>query len=299
MSWIAIILVLVSALLHAFWNVLGKKINPSVAFFTACFSAGVLPLTPIVLPLLWGEGVLFKALFPYLIFTGIFQMLYAVGLALSYASGAISIAYPMARAIPVMLVAFISAMLGMSSLNGMNAYLGVFLVISGALLLPMYHFRDFQLGNYINRSTLFALLAAFATAGYSITDKLALDLMSSLLGHSSFEIALCYIWLQGISAVLFLLLVQSFRSVDRQGFILVLSQHKRSAFITGSIVTTTYLLVLIAMQLTENISYVVTLRQASIPIGALLGVFIFKESLGMTKALALVMLTVGVVLILV
>lgn len=299
MSWIAIILVLVSALLHASWNLLGKKVNPSVAFFSVSFSAGVLPLTPFVLPWLWGEEGLLSALFPYLVLTGVFQMLYAVGLALSYANGAISIAYPLARAIPVMLVAFFSALLGMGQLNGIEAYIGVLLVISGAFLLPMYHFRDFQIGNYLNRSTAFALLAALATAGYSLTDKLALDLMSSELNYSSFVIALCYIWLQGVSATLFLLFVQSFRAVDRARFISVISNQKKTALITGLMISMTYFLVLVAMQFTDNVSYVVALRQVSIPIGAMLGVIVLKESLGLTKALALIMLSVGVVLILV
>lgn len=299
MSWIAISLVLVSALLHASWNLLGKKVSPSIAFFSLAFIAGVLPLTPVAFPLIWGENELFKALFPYLLVSGFCQMVYVSGLALAYASGAMSVAYPLARAIPVMLVALVSAALGMSSLSGVSAYLGVVLVLAGAFILPMHHFKDFRTEHYANPSTVLALLAALATTGYSLADKLAIDLMSNKMMHSSLEIAITYIWLQGIFATVFLLILQSFRSADRHNLYDVLIGQKKTALITGSMITITYLLVLWAMQFTENVSYVVALRQASIPIGALLGVFIFKESLGLTKGLALVMLSIGVVLILV
>lgn len=299
MSWIAITLVLVSALLHAAWNLLGKKVSPSIAFFSLAFIAGVLPLTPVAMPLLWGERALFHDLLPYLLISGFCQMVYVSGLALAYASGAISIAYPLARAIPVMLVAVFSAMIGMSSLDGVSAYMGVSLVLVGALVLPMHHFKDFRAAHYLNRSTAWALLAAFATAGYSISDKLAIDMMSDRLKHSSLEIAIAYIWLQGVFATAFLLIQQCLRKVDRQRLARVAREQKKTSAITGFMITLTYLLVLWAMQFTENVSYVVALRQASIPIGALLGVLIFKETLGLTKALAFVMLTVGVVLVLV
>lgn len=299
MSWIAITLVLISACLHAAWNLLGKKVSPTVAFFSLAFMAGTLPLIPIIIPLLWLEWPAVVELLPVLAISGICQAVYCGALAKSYASGDMSVAYPLARAIPVMLVALMSSWVGMQSLLSWEAYLGVAMVILGAFLLPMRHFKDFCFSHYLNKSALLAIVAAMATAGYSIADKQAIDQLSRNIDYSPLLIATFYIWLESIAAGLFLLFAQLGRASDRADLRFVLTQQRRSVFITGFMITLTYLLILWAMQFTENVSYVVALRQVSIPIGALLGVFIFKESLGLPKALALGMLSTGVVLILV
>ena len=298
MSLTAILLVVLSAFMHATWNLMGKKVSPTVAFFSLAFFTGTLPLTPIALPLIISEMATLLAILPLLLLTGVLQALYGWGLAKAYAAGDMSITYPFARAIPVMLVALLSAAVGLQGLSGWGAYLGVALVIIGAVFLPMKHLRDLSFRNYLNLSTLYALLAALATTGYSIVDKLALDQLSAHLDDSALSIAIIYIWLQNILAGLLLFLGQVIRPVDRQELVRVLKTQYVNVFITGVMVILTYLLILWAMQFSDNVSYVVALRQISIPIGALLGVMVFKERLGLTKATALVMLSTGVVLIL-
>lgn len=298
MSLTAILLVVLSAFMHATWNLMGKKVSPTVAFFSLAFFTGTLPLTPIALPLIASHSTALLDILPLLLLTGIFQALYGLGLAKSYAAGDMSITYPLARAIPIMLVAVLSAVVGLQSLSGWGAYLGVVLVIMGAVFLPMKHLRDFSFRNYLNFSTLFALLAAAATTGYSIVDKLAVDQLSESLEYSALTIAIIYIWLQNISAGLIMFAGQMLRPIERAELFSVFKHQRLTVFITGIMVTLTYVLILWAMQFTDNVSYVVALRQISIPIGALLGVVIFKEVLGLSKACALVMLSFGVVLIL-
>ncbi|MDO6593712.1 EamA family transporter [Neptuniibacter sp. 1_MG-2023] len=298
MSWLAVSLVIFSALLHASWNLLGKKVSPTVAFFSLAFLAGTLPLTPIVLPFVWDQGAVLFHLLPLLLLSGFCQAIYCSALALSYAEGAMSVAYPLARSIPVMLVAVISSVLGMQALLSLEAYIGVFLVLLGAVLLPMQHLRDFKVGNYFSRCMLLALLAASATAGYSIADKIAIDQLADHLPQSGLIVAVIYIWLEGIAACIFLFTVQLVRADDRHKLKTVLASQKKSIALTGAMITLTYLLVLWAMQLSENISAIVALRQVSIPIGALLGVLLFKEQLGWVKSVALILLCAGVFLIL-
>ena len=59
----------------------------------------------------------------------------------------------------------------------------------------------------------------------------------------------------------------------------------------------TYTLVLISMAWAKNVSYVVGFRQLSIPIGVIMGVVLLGEPLYRPKALGVLIIMVGLVLI--
>lgn len=61
--------------------------------------------------------------------------------------------------------------------------------------------------------------------------------------------------------------------------------------------STTYGLVLYAMTMTENVSYVVALRQVSIVIGMVFGVFFLSEKLMPTRVLGSGLILLGLILI--
>ena len=61
--------------------------------------------------------------------------------------------------------------------------------------------------------------------------------------------------------------------------------------------TLTYAIVLIALAFAKDVSYVVAFRQASIPIGVLIGVVWFKEAMPLPKMLGTVILLIGLVLV--
>jgi uncharacterized membrane protein len=61
--------------------------------------------------------------------------------------------------------------------------------------------------------------------------------------------------------------------------------------------STTYGLVLLAMTMTENVSYIVALRQLSIVIGMVLGVVFLFERLLLTRVVGSVMILLGLVLV--
>jgi drug/metabolite transporter (DMT)-like permease len=108
----AIALVTVSAFTHAFWNLLGKRQNSSSAFFliaSAAASVGLLPLLAYyghALPRVPGSVWLL------IMATGVFQTIYYVGLAAAYRHGDMSVAYPLVRALPPVVIAAISLALG-------------------------------------------------------------------------------------------------------------------------------------------------------------------------------------------
>ena len=278
MSWFAIGLIALSALLHALWNFFGKKTNPSTGFFTLSVS-----MTPVLLlPFVWHSTsnltMLPTRFWELAVVSGICQSWYFASLAGAYRNGDISITYPLARSSPVIIVAITTLILGQGGVT-FSGFLGMCVIIIGSLLLPMQHFADFRISNYLHRSTVFALSAAFATAGYSIVDDRAVKLMADhLLSVPHLEIAILYIWVQAVLTAVPMLILQLVHRPWRLALIQTCRTNYRMALIASIAIASTYILVLWSMQYVENVSYVVAFRQLSIPIGVALGIGLLKES---------------------
>ncbi len=298
MSFTAILLVILSAFMHAGWNIFSKKHSPTAGFFalaswgTVCCFGPVLFLTTDILPLLW------SAIWWKLLFAGFFQAVYYLGLAGAYQRGALSIAYPLARAFPLCILVALVYITGQGSSFSVAGLIGLGSIFLGAIVLPMNSFKDFRLINYFNPSCAFALLAACGTAGYSFVDDSIMSIIKVLPGTSFdwarslmylvFESACTAVWLHG-----FLLFSQASRSTLQREFRVLL----KPALQAGLAIGITYGLVLLAMTQAENVSYVVGLRQLSIPIGTFLGILILKEKGSLPRYIGASTLFCGLVLV--
>ncbi len=95
----AIGLILVSALLHAGWNLIGKRTAQTVRFYAWAMGLGMLVFSPLLLT--WTDISRLPADFWYLLLaSGLCQTLYMTGLAKAYGRGNLNIVYPLARALP-------------------------------------------------------------------------------------------------------------------------------------------------------------------------------------------------------
>ena len=105
MSGLTLLLVLLSAITHAGWNLAGKKAGPSIGYFWLASLWGLLLGLPLVLPFTWP---LLLALSPpiwaWLLLSGLFQALYIWGLAEAYRRGELSALYPLIRSSPLILL---------------------------------------------------------------------------------------------------------------------------------------------------------------------------------------------------
>ena len=295
----AVILLLTSALTHAGWNLLSKKDQPSTASFLLANLFGTLLLVPL---LVYGRHQILETilpLWPLLLLTGFFQALYFLGLASAYKTGELSVAYPLARSIPSLLVTFMVFLFGRGEAIGIQAIFGISLIILGGFLIPLESFRDFSVQRYKSVAIIAALVAAVGTTGYSLIDDHALDLIwrdnSGSLNVNAL-LAFYYIGLQGLTTVfwqgLFL-----FMNKKEQQLLLVKAANPLSSVIKGGGIFLTYSLVLISMGYVTNISYVVAFRQVSIPIGLILGILLLKERSCAPKITAVILLFTGVVLV--
>ena len=287
----ALALIAVSVCLHAGWNVLGKRRAPSLAFFSLSMAAGGITLAPFLLigPSITGLPGEFWA---WLAASGLCQMLYMGGLAWAYARGEVSVLYPIARALPVVMVPIVSLwLLGRDEVSSEDMT-GMVLVVFGALCLPLSDPTARRLSTYFSPALGFALLAAVATMGYSLIDHQALMLMQQS-GYSPLMAGVQFMVMQALVTPLWALPLVLLLPTERHHLPLLWRNERPLMLWTGLMITTTYGFVLVALALSDEVSHVVALRQLSIPLGALIGIFWLNEKLSAFKALGLIIMLTG------
>jgi drug/metabolite transporter (DMT)-like permease len=297
MSSIAILLVSVSSVIHALWNLAGKRQNPSAAFFLISASCAAL----VTLPLLWIYrlvlGEIPALVWLFLAATGVFQAAYYIGLAGAYQGGEISVAYPLVRSLPVLLIALTSLALGKSfSLLGS---VGILAVAGGCLLIPLPDLRTFHWRYYLSSSLGLVLLAVLGTTGYTLIDNQALSILRSLPGRGlgNTGSAMLFLALENLVTALILGGYVGLTAGERRLLRSTKPQRMFAAAGTGVLITITYGMVLLAMAFTTNVSYIAAFRQLSIPLAAVLGFLVQKEHASAPRLLGIGTVVVGLTLI--
>ena len=300
MSTIAVTLVVISAVIHAGWNLLSKSNHPQPVFFFVSSLAGAVLLLPF--PLLYFDFVLGDIpvrVWLLLVATGFFMALYYIGLAGAYRSGDMSVAYPLARSVPVLLVAAVTFILDQGDRISASCLAGLALIFVGCFLIPQRRFGDIHLKNYFTPTCGLALVAAVGTTGYSVLDDKALRLLRSTpppdvpdipmaLLYACLQAAITCIWL-----ALYILVTHGWRSGIRSA----MRMKIRHAIFAGLAIHLAYGIVLISLAYVDNVSYVVGLRQLSIPLGALLGIMVLHEEPCVPKLVGTAIMFGGLLLV--
>jgi drug/metabolite transporter (DMT)-like permease len=290
---LAIVLVISSALMHALWNSIGKRTATGASFFAWATLAGTLMFSPLML-INWRMILELPTNFwLLLIVSGAFQAIYFTGLSKAYRSAELSIVYPLARSFPVLIVPVFAFLVhGDTQLTIANIF-AMTLIVLGALMLPLKRFRDWHLKSYMNSGVGWALVAALGTAAYSITDSEAVYIMRKE-GWDAFNAGSSFVVLQGISIAVW---VMGIIKLQGQDVMLESTVSKKVVLLTGFFVMATYLLVLVSMSMVAEVSYIVALRQLSIPIGVAIGALWLKEKLTMARVVGVCVMLVGLVMV--
>lgn len=299
MTLAAIALLLLSALLHATWNLLGKRQNPGTAFMLLANTLGTLALAPALLISPHTLGHFTPAVWGLVVLTGISQAVYYAGLAGAYRTGDLSLTYPLIRALPVLIVTGMALLLGQGDPPTALSLSGMGLIVLGCLVLPLRSFRQFQLRAYGSPAAGLALLAALGTVGYSLLDDRALRLLRSAGGLSSANVAitLVYAFVAGVSASVWTGLLVWLRREERAALGRIGRAELRQAAVVGLFIVVGYGLVLVALALVPSIGYAVAFRQLSIPLGTVLGVLYLKEPAYAPRLIGVALVFVGLVLV--
>ena len=299
MSTTAIILLLISAFTHAGWNFISKKEHPSQAFFLVSNTIGVICVFPILFYFRSRIPLVPPSVWLFVVISGLFLAAYLAALSGAYRSGDISIAYPLARSLPVIFILFATFILGKENQISWLLISGIILVVSGCVILPLNTFGNFHLANYQNLCCFLAMLSAVSVAGYTIVDDEALRQLRQLAGtpFNPIEGTLVYMVLEGICCSLWQCVFVSFSLRERKNITDILNDLKGPAAITGIGIYLTYGFVLASMNYVTNISYVAAFRQLSIPLGAIFGMSLLKEPRHPPKLIGVSTIFIGLVMV--
>ena len=278
MIGIAFVLVLLSAVLHAVWNFLTKRVSGNLSVLYIGITAMCVALLPFVLFFL-GQEPPEPSAYSFIIATGVVHALYFFVLSKAYKYGNISTVYPVARGFGVIGTA-IAAILW---LNESVSFLGLCGIVSTGLGIFVIG-ASVTIGSESRKGLWFALLVGCTMIGYSIIDKSAM---------SSVNPVIYIFWLFLLSM---LLLTPYMIVARRHELVLAWKQHKKSALIIGLGATAGYLLILYVFSIAQ-VSYVVAVRESSVVLGSFFGVLFLHEAVSIRKLIGIIMVVAGLIMV--
>lgn len=296
-----IILVVLSTFAHVTWNFICKAKMPSGAFFAVLTVIAMVILTP---GLYLGRAFFTTApaeFWVLLTISGVTQGVYSILLAKSYQRSDISVAYPLSRSIPVLLTPLVVAIFGVGKELPISVIIGMVLIFMGCLILPLKRFREVSnYLSYFNFGMVLIVLTAITTTAYSIVDGMAVKLLPTDGNDiGSITLGVFYRYCNNLAILLVLIPYILSSKFERQELISLLCGKERRSMLTAGVASCGYVLVLAAMTMTQNVSYVVAIRQLSIPLGAFMGIWLLKEPLTKPKLLGVILLVVGIITVVV
>lgn len=273
--------------MHATWNLLVRN-QRAVNMFFCITVVAVVGFLPIVLFAEFSAPPVLTAVPVNLGLGGLFLGLYYFGMSRSYSSGDFTVAYPLARALPVLMVACAEVALGDAPTA--LGWLGIVLIAAGSVVVPLQSLHELNFARYWNRTTIWILLAATGIAGYTVVDAAGLRQLPNGLPY-----ALRYAILEAmVGGALYWLLLRV------RGEAIVLPTRLpdwKFPIIATLFVFGSYSLILWAFQSDERASYVIGLRQISIVLGVVAGAYLFRERGARLRIPAALVITLGVILL--
>lgn len=283
MNIVALILVLISATLHATWNYLSKRANGGVPFiWLFTFIASI-----IYAPLFVAVVVHFQFKFTqlntiFILGSIVLHIIYFLLLFKGYKVGDLSIVYPVARGFAPMLTTLLAVVIFSEKLAFM-AYFGIACIILGIFLITGGT-RIFKKKENLP-AVFYGLVIAVAITSYTLLDKAAVSVVYI------YPLILDYLNTLGRLVILSPL---AFKNKDKVMY--EWKNHKREAIGVAILNSLAYIIVLSVLTFTQ-VSYVAPVREISILFGTLIGVKMLKEDVGIKRIIYSLLIVIGVVII--
>ncbi len=281
MSLLAIGLLVLSAGLHASWNLLLKQSRDKVIFNWWTILISFLFTLPL---LLWVKFELTGTAVGLVAASATFETLYLISLGQSYDRGDFSLVYPLARGSAPLFIA-LGALATLGEHPSRVGWVGIVLIVAGILASSAYGREKsirprFAAADPAVRS---ALLTGLFIASYSVVDKVG-------IAHLPVPVYLCLVF-GGITVLLapYLIAQRSWREVRDEW------RQAKGPIITVSILAfLAYALVLFAMR-QAPVSYVGSAREISVVFGGLIGTLVLKERFGLLRVATAAVIFAGIV----
>ncbi len=283
MTTLALSLVLLSAVLHATWNLFAKRAKSGVVFVWLSDAISVLVFAPLVV-------VLFVLESPHIGLPEIVLMLgssflhlaYFIALLRGYRAGDFSLVYPLARGTGPLL-ATLGAVVFLGEHPTLPALFGAILITGGAFFLTGGPAA--VRSNKAGKAALYGILTGVIIGVYTLWDTYAVaTLMIAPL-------------LQYYGSTIGRVVIMAPLALRRRSEISDLWQdHKPALFAVGILSPISYILVLTALAISP-VSYVAPTREISILLGALLGARLLAEGDTVRRLSASAAMMVGVIVL--
>src|SRR5215207_7258765 len=274
MTVTALLLVVLSAATHAYWNFLLKRSGGTQLFVGLSKVGEVVMFAPIFLIVVAPTLAQHHGLLSLAVVGAGFVLANYVCLAWAYSHGDLSFVYPLARGSILLFLPVLAYVTVGERVSPLGAA-ALALIVCGivALQLPALEWRALaSLGPRLRSpATTFAMLAAFAAACYTIWDKRAVQRVPA------FAYIYAYTSITAIAYAGFI-----WRRYPRAEVTDVWRRHRGAILQVGFFNITSYLLVLVALR-TGTSSYVIALRQLSIAVGVVLGAVLLREHISLPK----------------
>lgn len=273
---LATVLVLIAAVLHATWNTLVKfsgervlviaSMDAVALLFAVCAVAFVTPPAP--------------AVWPWLVASALFELLYRVLLIQAYRVGDLGLVYPLMRGLSPLVVLGLTLTFAGEHLSTQQI-LGILLIPCGMICLLWQGGGGARLP--------WSMLPVVGLIGICIGSYTWIDGQALKLGALPLDYL---VWLTLVSAWPFPALAMCYR---RSAFTLFWREQWRLGLAVGLCVLFSYALVLWAMQI-GSVAEAAALREISVVLVVLFGMHYLKEPFGRPRLLACGLVLLGMLL---
>lgn len=270
-------LVLLSAWMHAGWNILVKGSKDAqldtLNFALAGSVVALLALPFVALP--------DKACIPWMASSLLIHVAYFVSLVEAYRHTDLSVAYPLMRGMAPVLVTLLAPLAG--ELITPQQVLGI-VVIAVGIALPTWAGMGWKTGS--RKGLHFGMLNAVIIALYTLLDGIGVRLSGTAVGYTFWMF-----FLNGWGILIVTLYRRGYQSVWRS-----MKVRWRIALIGALLSISSYGIVLWAMSVAP-IPAVAALREVSVIFAAIMGVFWLHERMGHTKIVGALFVALGAVVL--
>ncbi|RKP56825.1 LuxR family transcriptional regulator [Cohnella endophytica] len=280
MSFVPILLVVLSGLSHATWNLFTKRSLNKHAFLWFCQWTAIL----IFLPIMLYQSDSFPGVSPVGWLTiGLSMLLhglYVVVLAQAYVFGDMSKVYPIMRGTSPLLVPLLSVLILKEALP-LIGWLGILLIVGGIAMGGEKGTR-LTLANWGDKTVLLAMTVGILITSYTVVDRLALDYIPATILN----------WLSNVGNLIALTyLALGSGQLKREW-----SMNWRTILLGGILAPGGYILFLIALKFMP-VSQLAPMREIGTVFGTVMAIFILRERQASGRIAAAVLITAGIVLL--
>jgi uncharacterized membrane protein len=272
---IAVLLVILSGLIHSIWNLFTKKSINKAVFLWFCQGMAVLVFLPLTLKEIAKIEPNFQIGWSFILLSMILHGIYVLLLAKTYSMGDLSKAYPIMRGISPLLVPIIGVLILNESLK-LVSWVGIISIVFGILLIGGFNKK------ILNKTMVLAIAVGVMITCYTVVDKIALQFVPpiTLNEFSNLGNLLALSWIALHSGAI--------RTEWKVNW--------RTIILGGVLAPGGYILFLKALELMP-VSQLAPMREIGTVFGTLFGIFLLQEPQGRNRIIASIFITVGIIVL--